>query len=83
MRKLGPGDDIYEAGEYLLTGRLPMLALLLRRRTSEAGGVFSHRMPMRNACLHAMRQLTKVGRRRSELPRGPQIVAQWDGRITS
>ena len=82
MRKLGPGDDIYEAGEYLLTGRLPMLALLLRRRTSERGAC-SHRMPMRNACLHAMRQLTKVGRRRSELPRGPQIVAQWDGRITS
>jgi len=30
-----------------------------------------------------MRQLTKVGRRLSELPRVPQIVAQWDGRITS
>ena len=33
-------------------------------------------------CLRALRQLTKVGRRLSELPRGTQIVAQWDGRMS-
>jgi hypothetical protein len=38
---------------------------------------------MQASVAHAMRQLTKVGRGLSELPRGTQLVAQWDGRITS
>ena len=32
---------------------------------------------------HATGQLTKFGRGLGELPRGPQLASQWDGRITS
>ena len=37
---------------------------------------------MRASGVHAVRQLTKVGRGLRERSRVPELASQWDGRIT-